>query len=135
MNKQEFKKILKPLIKQCIKEVLFEDGVLSSVISEVMVASSVQPKEPAQQTIENSKVDMSMLKSQKNQKLQEQRKQMLDVIGKDAFNGINIFEGLTPGPGPQAVGEGPLAGTAPNDPGIDISDFANAGAWKKLAGN
>ena len=38
MNKNELKKILKPLIKECIKEVLFEeDGALSHVIKEVAV--------------------------------------------------------------------------------------------------
>ena len=37
MKKQELAKILKPLVKQCIKEVLFEEGVLSNVISEVVI--------------------------------------------------------------------------------------------------
>ena len=37
MNKNELKKmLLKPLIKECIKEVMFEDGTLSSIIAEVM---------------------------------------------------------------------------------------------------
>lgn len=36
MNKNELKKVLKPLIKECIKEVMFEDGTLSSIIAEVM---------------------------------------------------------------------------------------------------
>ena len=35
MNKNELKKILKPLIKECIKEVIFEEGTLSSIVSEV----------------------------------------------------------------------------------------------------
>ena len=30
------KKKLKPLIKECIKEVIFEDGTLSSIVSEVV---------------------------------------------------------------------------------------------------
>jgi hypothetical protein len=34
MNKNELKKVLKPLIKECIKEVIFEDGTLSSIIAE-----------------------------------------------------------------------------------------------------
>tara|TARA_Y100000034_G_scaffold91863_1_gene110888 strand:- start:390 stop:794 length:405 start_codon:yes stop_codon:yes gene_type:complete len=134
MNKQELKKILKPLIKECIKEVIFEDGVLSSVISEVMVASSAQIKKPARQVVENLNADKNKLE-QKNQKLQEQRKQMLDVIGKEAYNGVNIFEGITPTPSPAVQGQGPLAGTAPNDPGVDIGNFASTTVWKKLAGN
>ena len=36
MNREELKKTLKPLIKQCIKEVLLEEsGVLSNIVSEV----------------------------------------------------------------------------------------------------
>ena len=35
MNKNELKKIMKPLIKECIHEVLIEDGLLSNVVSEV----------------------------------------------------------------------------------------------------
>ena len=40
MNKQEIRKILKPLIKQCIKEVIFEEGTLSTIISEVLKGTS-----------------------------------------------------------------------------------------------
>ena len=35
MDKAELKKILRPLIKECVKEVIFEDGTLSTIISEV----------------------------------------------------------------------------------------------------
>ena len=35
MKASEFKKILKPLVKQTIKEVLFEEWVLSGIVSEV----------------------------------------------------------------------------------------------------
>ena len=61
---------------------------------------------------------------------------MLDAIGREAFNGVNIFEGTTPTPpAGSSSQQGPLSGQAPNDPGVDISDFANSGVWKKLAGN
>ena len=132
MNKQELKKILKPLIKECIKEVIFEDGILSSVISEVMVATdSKQIKETTQRPIQNKTSNEASM-----EKLQEQRQQMLDAIGKDAFNGVNIFEGVTPTPAPSGGKQhGPLSGTDPRDPGVDIGKFAGAGVWKKLAGN
>ena len=132
MNKQELKKILKPLIKECIKEVIFEDGILSSVISEVMVATlptSTEPPTP-------KPVERQSTNRHSTKRLQEQRKQMLDAIGKEAFNGVNVFEGVTPTPAPASPkGQGPLSGTDPRDPGIDISDFANSSIWKKLAGN
>ena len=43
MKKTELKNILKPLIKECIKEVIFEEGTLSTIISEVLRGTS-QPK-------------------------------------------------------------------------------------------
>ena len=42
MKKQELQKILKPLIKECIKEVIFEEGVLSNLIKEVAVGIGSQ---------------------------------------------------------------------------------------------
>ena len=132
MNKKELRKILKPLIKECIKEVIFEDGILSSVISEVMIATgeTQQIKEVPQKPVQREAGQ-----AQATKKLQEQRKQMLDAIGKEAFNGVNIFEGVTPTSAPSQPNHGPLAGADPSDPGIDISNFAGSSAWKKLAGN
>ena len=136
MKKAELRQILKPLIKECIKEVIFEDGILSSVISEVMIASSaIQIKETPKRVVENRNVDLDKLKDQKNQKLQEQRKQMLDAIGNDSFNGVNVFEGITPTTTPNHPPGGPLAGTDSRDPGVDISNLIGSGVWKKLAGN
>lgn len=44
MNKRELERMLKPLIKECVKEVLFaEDGVLSRIIQEV-TRSQQQPQ-------------------------------------------------------------------------------------------
>ena len=35
MKSNEFKKILKPLIKQAVREVILEEGILSNIVSEV----------------------------------------------------------------------------------------------------
>ena len=35
MNKSDLKKLIKPLVKECIHEVLLEEGLLSNVVSEV----------------------------------------------------------------------------------------------------
>ena len=35
MKKSELRQVLKPLIKECIKEVIFEEGILSNIVSEV----------------------------------------------------------------------------------------------------
>ena len=138
MNKNELKKILKPLIKQCIKEVIFEDGTLSTIISEVATglgsANVISEATPAtkKQNLETD-FEAKQRRQKKLQNLQEQKKKMLDAIGKDAFNGVDLFEGTTPAPAQQEQSKGALAGVAPSDPGVDISTLPT-GMWKKLAG-
>ena len=140
MNKNELKTILKPLIKQCIKEVIFEDGTLSNIVSEVarglgsVNIISEAHSSPPSRALETD--EEAMIRRNRHQKtLTEQKKKMLDVIGKDAFNGVNLFEGTTPMQPQQEQGKGALSGMPPNDPGVDITNFASSGMWKKLAGN
>tara|TARA_B100001778_G_scaffold332387_1_gene338601 strand:+ start:4857 stop:5282 length:426 start_codon:yes stop_codon:yes gene_type:complete len=141
MNKTELKQMLKPLIKQCIKEVIFEDGTLSTIISEVVtglgsanVISEATSATSRQKTLETN--EEAKARRQRHQDvLKEQKKKMLDAIGKDAFNGVDLFEGTTPAPAQTEQGKGALSGIDPRDPGVDISSFASIGTWKKLAGN
>ena len=64
-----------------------------------------------------------------NQQLKQRKKQLLDAIGKDAYGGVNLFEGTTPAPAPNSAGQGPLSGVSGNDPGVDISNlFGNKSA-------
>jgi len=137
MKKAELKKILKPLIKECIKEVIFEEGTLSTIISEVVRGTSnVRP------IVETKNAQYDKLEEDKTrQKMEEQkqkRKKILDSIGKDAYNGVNLFEGTTAAPAPvSSQGQGPLDGVAPNDPGVDISSIFSGQSstiWKKLSG-
>lgn len=126
MKTNELKKILKPLIKQCIKEVIFEEGVLSGIISEVMKGVSTAPviREQREQKVV-SKSTNGVAKKQ----LQEQRKKILDAIGKDSFNGIDIFEGTKPIT--ESNQQSPLANVDPGDAGVDISGMFNSN-WSKL---
>ena len=66
------------------------------------------------------------------------KRQLLDSIGKDAYNGVDLFEGTTPAPAPRSTqGQGPLDSVAPNDPGVDISSIFSghsAKIWQKLSG-
>ena len=137
MNKNELKKVLKPLVKQCINEVLLEEGLLSTVIAEVMKGTAstriVETKEPKQKP----QVDNTAVQEAKRKRLLEQKKKLLDSIGTDAYNGVNVFEGTTPtraGPSPgQPQAQGPLSGMAPSDPGVDISSLmGSAHNWSKM---
>lgn len=42
MKKEDLKKILKPIIQECIKEALLEEGVLSNIIKEVNKANGAK---------------------------------------------------------------------------------------------
>ena len=139
MKRNELKKVLKPLIKECIKEVIFEDGVLSGLISEVLkgaaapqLVSEASPEKP-----KNPKMYMGLgeARPKKQNKLNNIRKNLTEAIGKDAYGGIDIFEGVEPiskagSPGESTVSS-PLQTYAPNDAGVDISSIVSA-KWKNL---
>ena len=126
MKTNELKKVLKPLIKQCIKEAIFEDGVLSGIISEVVKGVNTAPVIKEQKINSNLKIDNGEVKK----RLEEQRKKILDSIGKDSFNGINVFEGTDPAPG-ESNQHSPLANIDPSDPGVNIAGLFNSN-WSKL---
>jgi hypothetical protein len=146
MNKNQLRKVLKPLIKECIKEVIFEEGTLSTIISEVVKGTSGLVLEQRQQKIRKTteKVlethEETMRRLHENKiKVDNQKKTLLDAIGRDAYNGVDLFEGTTPMPRSQGSssphGSKALDGVDPNDPGVDISQFGmSKQIWKKLAG-
>jgi hypothetical protein len=132
MKKSEFKE----MIKESVKEVLIEEGVLKNVISEVVKAVG-QPQQPVvtQQTFtEQASLEAA---EKKKQKLAETRKRMLDAVGRDSYGGVDVFEGTTPirkSGSPDSNGpSSALEGVEPSDPGVDISSLMGAAqAWKQL---
>jgi hypothetical protein len=128
MKTSEFKKILKPLIKQTIKEVLFEEGVLSNIVSEVAVGLSNQrlateSKSPARQI--NSE-DLE----EKAARLESERQERIKKLNESSKLG-NVFSGTKQ---ITESGQGALAGVSPSDSGVDIAaiqKIAN-GKWKHL---
>ena len=125
MNVNELKKVLKPLIKQCIKEVIFEEGVLSGIIGEVMRGVSTAPVIREQKPVSKPKPNNGHAKKQ----LQEQRKKMMEAVGRDSYNGVNLFEGEEPTREDNL--QSPLANISPGDAGVDISELFNSN-WSKL---
>jgi hypothetical protein len=137
MNKEGLKKALKPIIKECIEEALIESNFLENIIKEALQPSNTI----VEQT--NKYVAPSFDNERKQREMQENRKRMLDAIGKDAYNGVNLFEGTQPlsnreasrSSGATPHGARPLDGIAPNDPGVNLAALGiNTGVWKKLAG-
>ena len=136
MKKNELKKVLKPLIKECIKEVIFEDGTLSSIIAEVMKGTSAVSSQPIVETKQPTQ-QRSRLETDEEAKarIDSRKKKLMTSVGSGAYNGVNLFEGTTAAPADVGgQNQGALAGVAPNDPGIDITALMNktTAIWQKM---
>mgnify|MGYP003638772349 FL=1 len=148
MNNDDLKHTLRPLIKECVKEVIFEEGFLSGIVTEVLVgvqAAGAMPivehsAPPATKTRPQgpSEAELRAYDGERKRKMQETRQQMAEAIGRDAYNGIDLFEGTKPlsKGGTAGKAEGPagaLAGVDPNDSGVDITAFFGASQnWGKM---
>ena len=142
MKRTELKKIIKPLVKECVQETILNDGLLSNIVSEVMQGMGnqflVENKEQVVPTMSNeNSVQLEQLKERQ----QETRKRLLDEIGKDSYNGVDLFEGTTPirdtGQPSATAQASPMSGQDPDDAGVDISSIVALGGknWKALTSN
>ena len=134
MNKGELKKVLKPLIKECIKEVMFEDGTLSSIIAEVMRGTGA-----THSIVENKKPNKPQPRLETDEeakaRMDAKRKKLMSSMAKGAYNGVNLFEGTTPAPSDGgSQGDNALSGVSPGDSGVDISNLMNktSAIWQKM---
>lgn len=111
MTKSDMKKIMKPLVKECLQEMLLEEGLLSSLINEVnkgnkQIFSESSRREPEFVSPKRSKPQIN-----------EVRKKLADKIGNGVYS--NVFEGLEPAPSPGELG------VDNGDPGLDLSLLNN----------
>lgn len=141
MKKSELKTILKPLVRECIKEELTSSGLLSNVVAEVVKgfqgAMLVEARATPAQITSPVATRTQATDVERERSLQEHRSKLLDSIGRDSFNGVDIFENVTPtAPEPSSVSSAssPLSGQDPNDAGVDISNIVALGgkAWSQL---
>ena len=140
MKRNELKQILKPLIKECIKEALFEEGILSNIVSEVVKGlgtnTIVEQRAPAiSKPIVNEQREREYVRTQAS----DTRKQLLDAIGKDSYNGVNLFEGTEPlrqAAASSGISSSPLSNVDPGDAGVSIEGILAVGGskWKALMG-
>jgi len=126
MKKSDLKRLIKPLVKECIHEVLLEEGLLSNVVAEValglqgtlMVEAQSKPSAP----LFNEDLQMKHKANNSRAKMKQHRQKLMEAIGKDAYGGVDLFEGTQP----MASAE-PEPGQAdlgnPADPGVDLSSI------------
>lgn len=125
MTKSEMKRLIKPMVKECMQEMLLEEGLLSNLIKEVMKA---QPRQiiPEQRAIKMDAPPFSLgAKSQTGKKegpskITEARRRLADSIAQGSYGGV--FEGLEPTPGDSRI---PSPNEDSGDPGIDLSMLTN----------
>ena len=142
MNKAQLKKLIKPVVKECIQEVLIEEGLLTEVVSQVTAGLAKQPlvetREPntkmglgkrtniPNDNLFNEDLQMQRKSRETNKKLQEHRRKLLDSIGSDAYNGVDLFEGTEPmrqSGTPGQAHKPSVLGDDPSDAGVDISSI------------
>ena len=89
MKRSELKKIIKPLVKECVQETILNDGLLSNIVSEVMQGMGnqflVENKEQVVPTMSNeNSIQMEQLKER-----QHESDPGVDISGIVALGGKN----------------------------------------------
>ena len=140
MKKNDLKALIKPLVKECIHEVLLEEGLLSNVVTEVakgmqgnLVVEAVQ-KRP--EKLFNEELQMKRKSKEAAVKLRAHRQKLMDSIGADAYNGVDLFEGTAPMTRQEAspAKGGSVDLGSPKDAGVDISSLVGNASqiWKAI---
>tara|TARA_Y100000114_G_C11759608_1_gene328814 strand:+ start:3039 stop:3455 length:417 start_codon:yes stop_codon:yes gene_type:complete len=132
---------LKGIIKECVKEILFEEGVLSNLVAEVAFGiTRAQNQILETQSFNSTKQSQKAAQENKKEIEEAQRKKLLETKRKmlNAIGGANmqgVFEGTEPLRGEASSNpHSPMSGLDPQDAGVDISGlFGLAGKkWKQL---
>ena len=140
MKVNELKKIIKPLIKECLKEVLIEEGLVRTIneIKKVTTPLEVignydldkingngnrfKPSEEQVNNIQKQMQQEAISKQKSVQQINENRKKMLDAIGKGGFD---AFAGTQPLKEDVQI--------KASDPGVDINGLmGNKDVWNKM---
>ena len=138
MKKSQLKRVIKPIVEECINEVLLEKGLLSSIISEVVKGIQPLQHSPMQQ---RPVMQENKLMQQQRQELQEQKYEMMKAQKRKLLDaagfGVDVFSGTEPieeAADPSNGQAGALSGVSPNDAGVDIAGImavANRD-WSKM---
>jgi len=134
---------LKNIIKECVREVILEEGMLSSIITEVaqglqgsqLLTAAPQREGGANNFSKRSEtVENTMAETRKRmQRAMTELKQAPQPVQKPEFAQKNpLFEGTAPIPA-DGDGKGALSGMSPNDPGLDITNLPGMGRWGSVA--
>lgn len=134
MNKKELTRVLKPLIKDCIKEVIFEEGVLSGLINEVVTGLESRRVVTEGVTITSKKGPDPEELRRREEEYEKNRQEKIRRLNESMkVNGVDVFEGtkqILDSPS----GPSPMSGVRPGDAGVNLESLIGAASkkWKHL---
>ena len=137
MKKNDLKRMLKPLIKECVQEMILDEGLLKNIVSEVasgMQGNLVTETKQTRTREPMIEADMQERSDKARRKLNEHRKRLMDSIGKDAYGGVNVFEGLEPMKAQTETQAGSVDLGDPNDSGVNLDSLLGNATkiWKAM---
>ena len=89
MKKTDLKKLIKPLVKECIHEVLLEEGLLSNVVSEVAKGLNTAP-------VIKEQVAQAPTPKPRKRDYSSDRRKLMDAIGNDAYKVLTCLKAPHP---------------------------------------
>lgn len=140
MKSSNSKSELKSLIKECVREVLFEEGIVSDLVSEIAAGFvkanllETRSSQPRQSSVTERVMERRREPVVENQSFSENKKRVSETLRK-MYGGVDLFEGTTPAPTQSEVSRSPhnpFSGVDPSDRGVDISGIPGMKNWKKL---
>tara|TARA_R110002110_G_scaffold85193_4_gene221247 strand:- start:295 stop:726 length:432 start_codon:yes stop_codon:yes gene_type:complete len=141
--KKELKQKLKPIIKECVQEMLIEEGLLSKIIFEVVKGTQLLNNnsthtEKRKNIVAENKVkeEQKIIMEEKWKIERERKRKLLDATGFKS----NIFEGTRPlsaapdSEQSESSQAGALSGIEPDDAGVDINGIMalTNRDWRKM---
>tara|TARA_R100000008_G_C3570105_1_gene161543 strand:+ start:707 stop:1132 length:426 start_codon:yes stop_codon:yes gene_type:complete len=140
MKKNDLKTLIKPLVKECIHEVLIEEGLLSNVVAEVAKGMQgnlvVESRQKQPNDLVREDLQINRKSEEARLKLEQHRAKLMNSINSEAYNGVNLFEGTEPMS--QYESKEPKGGAvdlgSPKDAGVDISSLVPGASkiWKAM---
>ena len=128
---------LKNIIKECVKEVIFEEGVLSGIITEVangMNLTTTQATPPYNSDMEK----VALQSAEASNLMEEKRREVMDAVANNSYDDLKkkfanpeFFAGTKP------LNEGtkgsPLSSVGSADAGLDITSIPGFENWGHVA--